>query len=218
MTDSASPPFRTGDSALAGAITYWVTMPRNLWFQSAFHDAIGAMCEYFNWQKWGDQDVAPAVEASNAMFIRMRPMIGLMFPAPTATVPDGCLICDGTTYQREDYPDLYAVLGAAYILNADEFYVPDCRAKVIAGVGNYDGVDFIEFEFIGESAHTLVESELPSHLHTVHDHIPSLALEPGEMVVSSPNPFDNVTGFTGNDQAHNNIQPTIVLNWVIVAR
>jgi len=175
------------------------------------------LCEYYNWQKAGTAEIEQAVEAANKMQVRMQPMIGLIFPFATTNPPDGCLVCDGSIYNRVDYPGLYAVLASAYILNADQFIVPDCKAKVIAGAGNYDGTEFTLADFLGSSYYQLQDFEMPSHNHSVHGHIPTLALEPGELPVDSPG-FDGVTGDSGGNQAHLNIQPTIVLNYAIVAQ
>lgn len=193
-------------------------MPRNLWFQSAFNDAIGAMCEYFNWQKWGSQEIEPAVEASNKMFVEMRRMLGVIFPIATSNPPSGCLMCDGTTYLRVDYPDLFAVLDSAFIVDGDHFVVPDMTGKVPVGNGFYDGPTFTMNNPVGSSAHQLVEDEIPSHAHTVHQHFTVPFLTPGDVPGSIPHVLDGLTGFTGGSQPHNNIQPSLGLNFCIVAQ
>jgi len=194
--------------------------------QAIIAEVTGALQELtfaYNWELYGAITPQQMADAMFNMFDdfcfqdNRCPMLGAIFPFASTDPPPGTLRCDATTYNRVDYPDLYAVLGAAYILNANQFITPDCRAKVVAGSGNYDGTDFILYNFMGESMHVLEEFEMPAHVHSVHDHIPTLALEPGELPVSSPNPIDSTTGSTGNGAAHNNIQPTIVLDYCIVA-
>lgn len=40
--------------------------------------------------------------------------IGSMFPLATSTVPDGWLLCDGSTVSRADYSELFSVIGESY--------------------------------------------------------------------------------------------------------
>ena len=64
-------------------------------------------------------------------------------PAPIGTVlsfaghvaPNGYLLCDGASYKRYDYPDLYAVIGNTYGGDDVNFNVPDYRETVLVGVG-----------------------------------------------------------------------------------
>jgi microcystin-dependent protein len=45
----------------------------------------------------------------------------------------GWLLCDGTSYKRSDYPDLFAAIGTANGGNATSFNVPDLRDRFIRG-------------------------------------------------------------------------------------
>jgi len=56
----------------------------------------------------------------------MGNMVGLILPNVLADISDiGVLDCDGSSYLREDYPLLYDVIADAYIIDADNFFVPD---------------------------------------------------------------------------------------------
>lgn len=50
--------------------------------------------------------------------------IGIIFLFATAAPPADSLACDGVTYLRVDYPELYAVLDPAFITDADHFVTP----------------------------------------------------------------------------------------------
>jgi microcystin-dependent protein len=59
-----------------------------------------------------------------------------------ATIPSGWLACDGSLYNRVDYPALFTAIGTIYNIGGEatsQFRVPDCRGRVIAmidgGVG-----------------------------------------------------------------------------------
>ena len=68
-----------------------------------------------------------------------------LFPAmPTGTIswlasetiPSGFLKCDGSSVAKEDYPELYSVIGDTFGTGTDTtFQLPDLRAKFIRGAG-----------------------------------------------------------------------------------
>jgi microcystin-dependent protein len=162
-----------------------------------------------------------------------NPLLGLIFPIMTAEPPANCLLCDGSTYAREDYPLLYAAIDPAFIVDADFFVVPDLRRKKPRGADPLAGVDPIPVGATGgQETVTLTTAEMPSHTHepiphqhTVGAGISILAIAPGEAPVQTPNiPFTDLTGFAsaevlpiGGDGAHDNLDPFIALNFAVVA-
>ena len=46
----------------------------------------------------------------------------------------GWLVCDGASYSRETYPDLFAAIGTAHGGDAGSFNVPDLRDRFMRGV------------------------------------------------------------------------------------
>jgi len=148
------------------------------------------------------------------LFEAKIPMIGMIFPLVTIDPPPNVLPCDGSTYLRVDYPNLYDVLDTPFIVDADHFIVPDLRNRTIIGAGDL----FSNADIGGESTHTLDVSEIPSHDHTIPLTTTTLAVEPGEVAVLSPVPlFTANTGSTGGDGSHNNMQPYYALNYGIIA-
>jgi len=146
---------------------------------------------------------------------RRQLMIGftgqvIMLAADSA--PDGCLLCDGTTYDRVDYPDLYAVLAGGFIVDADHFMVPDLREKFVYGSSPSQAISTTG----GEAAHVLTEAELAVHAHSIGGAGTSVAA-PGAVPVLTPSIFPSATGSTGSSVAHNNIPPYLTLAFYIVS-
>lgn len=146
-------------------------------------------------------------------------MIGLIIPFATALPPPNVLPCDGSTYLREDFPQLYDVLDPIYIIDADSFFVPDLRGRTVIAAGNGMGLTTRSVgDTGGEENHQLVTDEIPSHSHTIPRTTTTLAVEPGEVAVLSPIPLiADFTGDTGGDGSHNNMQPFYALNYGILA-
>lgn len=100
--------------------------------------------------------------------------IGDVFMNAGATTPEGALPCNGATYLRADYPDLYEMLDDNLKIDADHFKTPAIiNGRVPAGVGTYpvviggmSGTAIVSVgSELGEYAHTLSIEELPTHTH-----------------------------------------------------
>lgn len=141
-------------------------------------------------------------------------MIGQIIPYLSADPPDNTLPCDGSSHLRVDYPDLYAVLDAAFKDDPDNFHVPDLRGRTIIGVSGSHAIGASG----GEETHTLIAGEMPSHNHTTGNSLTSAAVMPGEGPVLVPNPLPAWTGSAGGDGAHNNMQPYVALRYAVIAR
>lgn len=139
-------------------------------------------------------------------------------PLPTTSPPD-ILACDGSAYLNTDYPDLYSVIGTTWgAPDSTHFNVPDLRGRALIGAGMGSGLsNRVLGQELGEETHQLSVAELASHTHTEGTTVPEpVVVIPADGVAAVG--ASGVTGPTGGDQGHNNMQPSAVINWGIIAR
>jgi len=140
-------------------------------------------------------------------------VVGELILYAGATSPDSrWLLCDGSSLVRADYPDLFSVIGTLYgAADSLHFNLPDLQDRVPMGVGGNTLATQI-----GEATHTLTSAEMPVHSHSEVIATPFVAdiTTPTAPVAQVG---AGVTGTAGGGAAHNNIQPSLVLNYFIVA-
>jgi len=145
------------------------------------------------------------------------------------------LYCDGSEYNREISPGvstpLFLALGTTYGVGngSTTFNIPDLRGRVIAGQDDMGGtsanrltnpsstINGIDGDILGAyggaETHTLLEAEMPSHNHSYS--VASGIGADGTGGAGYISLTGTSTGDKGSDQAHNNVQPTIILNYII---
>jgi microcystin-dependent protein len=88
----------------------------------------------------------------------------------TSRVDDfnGWLKCDGRSLSREEYPDLFAVVGTTFGANdSSTFKLPDLRGRVMGCIGQGGGLtNRVLGTVVGTETHLLTTNEIPSHSHT----------------------------------------------------
>lgn len=147
-------------------------------------------------------------------------MVGEIIPYAGSTSPLlAWLVCDGSSLLRTDYPDLFAVIGTVYgSADASHFNLPDLRGRAALGVGTGSGLTPRALgDQIGEETHQLSAAELASHTHTEITASPAVGAAITGVPVPSAVPGVGSTGSAGSDQAHNNMQPSLAINYLIVA-
>lgn len=135
-------------------------------------------------------------------------------------IPDGWLLCDGSTVSRELYSDLFKAVGTVFGSGdgSTTFNVPDYRDKFVLGAGG--DVDLAETG--GEKEHILNLSEIPKHRHQCSG-AGNTALKNGAYTlmsdVNGQNPRPSFyTGWEGGGQAHNNMPPYVGTYYIIKAK
>lgn len=154
---------------------------------------------------------------------------GLIYPYGGTTAPQGYLMCDGAAVSRADYSELFAAIGTTYGAGdgLTTFNVPDLRGRTPLGAGTGTATDATAHalgDVDGTETVTLTTNEMPSHSHTWTRNIPygfthnvasgtRLGGSSGVQVAENYSPF--YINSSGGDQAHNNMPPYAVTNYVI---
>lgn len=192
---------------------------------AAVNGALLALTREYNWQKFGTMTPEETAELMSIMWGEYAQseacMIGTIVSYATAIAPSGILPCDGSTYARADYPRLFAALDALYIVDADNFTVPDLRGRMIVGSGAGTGLTSRDIgDEGGEEQHTLTEGELASHRHSLNAAFslnPVNTGSPDTTLIQSVIAVEE-TNDTGGNEPHENMPPYLVLHYGIVAR
>lgn len=140
--------------------------------------------------------------------------VGLIFPVATAFVPEYMLLCDGAQYQRILYPELYEVLDPVFIVDPNNFVVPDLRDRMVIGspttpVGQTGG----------SNSHNLTIGQLPSHNHVYEREtigiLPEAVGAPLPAVL--PTSLPQATTNTGSGDSVDHQNPYMALLYCIVS-
>lgn len=131
----------------------------------------------------------------------------------------GWLKCDGRSLSRTTYAALFAVIGTSFgNVDGSSFNLPDCRGRVLGTLGQGSGLTNRTLgASVGEEAHTLTVSEIPSHTHTYLTVSGQGVLGGGtDTAADEANRPTGNTGATGGGGSHNNMQPTLFIGHVFI--
>ena len=164
---------------------------------------------------------------------------GGITPYSGGTAPTGYLLCYGQAVSRSTYSALFAITSTTYGVGdgSTTFNVPDLRGRVVAGQDDMGGSSANRLTGLsggvngdtlggsgGSETHTLTTAQLAAHTHDAGTYNISTG---GDAAQSSTNGAvfrNDVTtstavggdsGSTGSGSAHNNVQPTFILNYII---
>lgn len=154
-----------------------------------------------------------------------------------AAAPEGWVLCDGRALDGDDprYAALFAALGTVWgdgtsgdgASAETDFNVPDLRGRTVVGAGTYTdptagATTRALGQSLGEAAHVLTVAELAAHTHGYGDFYYYDQVT-GHPDYQTPTGDDTgtraeaarTTSTTGGNAAHNNMQPSAVLSYVV---
>jgi microcystin-dependent protein len=158
---------------------------------------------------------------------------GTIIQSAAVNEPTGWFNCDGRILLKTQYGALFAAILYTYSTSFSgsdlSFNIPDLRGRTSVGTGNGSGLTNRSLgQTGGAETHTLTTNEMPSHSHTSNATGGSVGLITANgantaiNVDSSPTepniyaaPVALTINNTGSGQAHNNMQPFIVLRYLI---
>ena len=94
--------------------------------------------------------------------------IGIMLPFGGSTLPNTYwLFCDGSSVLRDDYPDLFAVIGTTFgSEDATHFTLPDMRGRAVMGADTSATIGTYQTDTFASHNHSVTQG---AHTHTITD-------------------------------------------------
>lgn len=148
--------------------------------------------------------------------------------------PKGWALCNGQLLSISQNTALFSLLGTTYGGDGKStFALPNFQGRVAVGAGQGPGLtDRFLGDMEGEETHTLLLSEIPSHSHPLKaSNKPGTLASPQNAVFAAASvggaaksmygAAPNATGAvnetypTGAGMPHDNMQPTLVMNFII---
>jgi microcystin-dependent protein len=156
---------------------------------------------------------------------------GSVFPYVGSTAPTGFLLCFGQAVNRTTYAALFAIIGTAYGAGdgSTTFNLPDVRGRVLAGKDDMGGSSASRLTATtmtpdgntlgasgGAQTHTLTAGQVPVLSGTV-DGSTAFGSGSGNSLSTTGTGSGSltVTVNSGGGAAHNNVQPSLIVNYII---
>lgn len=193
-------------------------------------------------QALGSTDIQGLAEAVDADVSSLIPA-GTIWAWAGDTAPAGWQLCNGALLARSEFSRLFATIGTKYGEGdgVSTFATPNLEGKVIVAAGGGYALNATG----GSATHTLSAAEMPSHTHSVSDpghahnffyqsaasgygYSGTINLNGGIQFIAGTDNHGYPPGITiqasgtgisvnaaGSGTAHNNMQPYLVLNYII---
>jgi len=219
--------FLTPDAMPDGTDRICISVPSGEEWGALARGALAALFDCRNFEQYGSVTPEEAAQAFVDVSLDMMrwevcmPVGAIIMYGADFGLPDGWLWCHGQQISRDDYPALYNAILDTYGGDEDgNFNVPNLQSRAPIGAGQGTGLSYRSIaDQPGVETVTLTEAQLPQHRHTVGVPLSTgLAVSPGELPVYSGLLTNTYTSYVGSGSAHNNMQPSIALEFIIRAR
>ena len=183
----------------------------------------------------GTPQAPTAANTTNTFQIATTAFVHSLLPAGTIIqyaangVPSGWLFCNGQSLSTSTYVLLFTAIGYTYGGSGSTFNIPDMQGRVGIGDGTGTGLTTRNLGVSGgEETHTLAVNEMPSHDHGgvtgTSNALSGTRLVTGNSsgvsVYSANGSINQLThnhtiASQGDNAPHNNMQPYVVLRYLI---
>ena len=210
-----------------------------------YHQGINGLADDDYTEKiYGDLDIHGDLYINEELFVQKleelissaESPIGTIIPFPETNIPSGYMLCDGRAISREDYSELFDLIGTTYGDGdgSTTFNLPNLKGKVLVGLDNNDN----DFNTIGrtggEKTHRHASGDLYANIGSPLANANALGFSAtGWHGTNSTYSVGNTSSATANGhpkRSHDtsvggttayssSLQPYIVINYIIkVAR
>lgn len=145
-------------------------VPNDPAFLSLLSGAVASLVFASNWERFGSLTPEQAADYFKQALLHEVTvegcMIGEIKAFLTDELPSNVLLCDGSFYDRDDYPILYDKLPAQFRVSPTRFLVPNLIDRSLIGADPVPLSSLAELgEYIGSREISIDESNLPTHSH-----------------------------------------------------
>ena len=178
--------------------------------------------------------------STNQTYSQSEPFLGEVVLFAGNFAPRGWAFCEGQLLPISQNTALFSLLGTTYGGDGrTTFALPDLRGRLAIHAGTGPGLSNRRLgDKFGAETVQLTVTQLPSHSHIATSATTEIAVSTdagdestanGNFIANHPNAFNtnatvgailansssNATSSTGGSQSHNNVQPSLAINYII---
>lgn len=154
-------------------------------------------------------------QRARSLYYLVPPGIIIAYAGKLSNVPNGYLLCNGTTVSKKSYPELYKAIGGTWGESAFSFGIPDLRGMFIRGSSADRSIGTKEEDKVKNHGH-----QVSSDYQFVTQYFQQIGLagiHHGGDIVNRPNisSVDIVTQDTSGQFAEESRPKNLSINYII---